>query len=323
VTWVRTLVAAFAHFDEGEAAKHLSAALARRAADASDVALDEGYVDGIACYLHDPAAYELPPRRRPAAAALLWRLVPRIAPRWSSLDGRALEMSAYEYEQAGDAATALAEYRRSLLLADVEDAVRSPATKLLESARLRAFEAREAAAAGRAEDALGIARSIRAPDPSNGDLAFRAGWTLVKLGRVDEEAEAALRDAVARDDKDAPPPFWAGYVVEVREGPAKAIPLYQQAMNADLRGVSDARGEYLTHRRGRRHRWGHYPHWLARASVRAGVPDADVLPLLRDAVLADDRIAGEIRRDPAFGKLAERDRVLAETLDEFPSEPLR
>jgi len=320
---IRTLTAALARLDETACARVVAEVIQRRAADGSDLSLDKEYLDGVARYLADPGAYELPPRRRPAAALVLWSLVPRIAPRFSPLDAEALALAASELESQESFAAAVAAYRASVGVSDVEESSRSAEDRLWEAARLAGLEARAAHAAGRTDAALAIVASLRAPDPSNGDLAFRQGWCLVKLGRPGPEAEAALRFAAARNARDASARFHLAWVVEQIHGAERALPAYLEAIRVDSRRVEDLGvAEYLTHRRGRNHRWGHHFYWYARALCAAGRADAAERPL-RDAILLDDRFGAMALADPALAPVEDRAALVAEVLSEIQGTPLR
>lgn len=322
-TLVRTLVAALARFDEATCARLVTDELDRRSASGSDLALDKEYLDGVAHYLNDPVAFDLPPRRRPAAALPLWSRVPRIAPRWSPLDADALAQAASELETQGRIPQALDAYLASLAIADVEDAARPAEDRLWENGRRTALEARALSAAGRTDDALAVARSIRAPDPSSGDLAFRFGWCLVKLGRADREAADALRFAAARNARDASARFHLAWVTEQTEGVEASLAPYLEAIRVDARRVEDlGEAEYLTNRRGRNHRWGHHFYWYARALARAGRPD-EVARSLRAAVLLDDRFGAMALADSALAAFADRAAFIEECLREIPDAPLR
>lgn len=320
---LRTLVAALARFDEPACARILAAALARRGEDGSDLALDKEYLDGVARYLSDPGAYELPPRRRPAAALELWSRVPRIAPRFSPLDAEAWSYAASELETQGRFADAVAAYRASLAVADVEEAARSAEDRLWEAGRLDGLEARAAHAAGDAEGAMRIVSAIRARDPASGDLAFRQGWCLVKLGRPGPEAEEALRFAASRNARDAAARFHLAWVIEQVHGPERSLAAWEEAIRVDSRRVEDLGvAEYLTHRRGRNHRWGHYFYWYAQAVAATGPADLVAAPL-RDAILLDDRFAAMALSDPAFASFEDRSAFVQECLDRIPAAPLR
>jgi HEAT repeat protein len=321
VTILRTLVAAVAHVDDAALARRFETALERRAADGSQWMLDESYVDGIARYLSDPMAYDLPARRRTAAALPLRLLAARTPPRWSSLDADSWKGAAGELETQGRFDEARAAFAAGVAAADVEDAARSREDRLWETGKLVALRAREADAAGRKDEAVALAGTIRAADPSNGDLAYLHGWCLVKLGRPGPEAAESLRAALARDARDANAQFFLAWIAETTDGPVRSIPLWEEAMRNDGRRVQDfSPSELISSRRGRPHRWGHFPYWLARALASAGRDEA-AAAALRSAIRLDDRFGAQSIADPAFAGFADRAAFVAGVLATIPDEP--
>lgn len=323
VTIIRTLVAAAAHADEAALTRFVGEELDRRAASGARFGLDEEYVDGVARYLSDPVAYELPPRRRPAAALALWMLVAEGPPRWSSLDSEAWERAAVELETAGNFTAARDALRRSVAVADVEEAARPREERQYEQAKIRALEARAAAAEGRADDASKIAAGLRDADPASADLASLQGWTLVRIGRPGPDAAAALREALSKDARSALTQFRLAWVVEGLEGAERAVPVYLAATETDGKRVEDlGRADYLTHRRGRHHRCADYHFWYARAAALAGHDDV-VGRALQDAIRLDDRFAAQARAQPAFAQFDDLDAWLEAFVQGIPHEPLR
>src|SRR6185295_6138492 len=82
----------------------------------------------------------------------------------------------------GDAAEAL---RAFVAASDVENAARSPETRRVESCRIAVRTAQALAAQGKADEALAAARKLRDADPTDGELAYRQGWCLARLGKFD------------------------------------------------------------------------------------------------------------------------------------------
>lgn len=297
---VKTLVRAFAHLDEAACVRLVSEWLAEISADGRDLALDEGYVDGIARYLRDPQAYDLPPRRRPAAALLLHALVLRIAPRLSPIDLEALNDLSSELSTQGRHEEALATYRSYVAQLDVEDAARRPDVRTWQQGKLRVLEARVAHARGETDRALAILGTVRTPDPGNGDLAYLEGYGRVKCGLPDEIAREALRHQLARDGRHANAAFYLGWVVEAMDGAQSAVAHYQRSRELDVKAVQDARGQPRTHRRGRTHPWAFHSYFLGRALAKVGRRDDEARHHLREAILLDDRNAAAALADPVF-----------------------
>ncbi|MCE9636534.1 MAG: HEAT repeat domain-containing protein [Planctomycetes bacterium] len=323
VTVVRALVTAVAHVDDAPLAKLIEDALLRRAVDLSDVSLDKEYIDGIARYLGDPSAFELPPRRRTAAALPLWRLVATAPPRWSPLDAEAWQRVSSEAESQGRLADAERAMDASVAVANVEDAGRSVEERTWEQGKLRTLRARVAAAEGRSDDAARLAASVRELDPNDADLAYLQGVCFLKLGNLGADAVVPLRFAASRDAQSANAPFQLAWIAERTTGADSALPLYAEAIRIDSKRVEDmGRAEYLTNRRGRNHRWGHFYYWQARALAAAGRAD-DAGVSLQAAVLLDDRFAAQALADEAFRGISDRAEFLSESLHMISDEPLR
>lgn len=298
VTILRTLVAAIARRDEDACARLVATRLAALGASARDLALPELFLGGVARYLQEPLAYGLPARPRPAAAAELWKLVVRVAPRWSELDRAAYLASDDWLGQRGryrEAAQSLESYVR---LAQVEDAARSTEDRALEACRIRVRTAQALAAEGRLDDALAIAATLRNPDPRSGELAYRFAWCRARIGRPDAEARDALAFAAAQDDRDPRIQFWLGWVTETREGPLAAIPFYEQAVILDRRRAEERTSADGAPGAAAPYEIAAYRYWLARALHATG--DADAAAFLTAAVCLDDRFARQALADPQF-----------------------
>jgi HEAT repeat protein len=299
VAIVRWLVAAFARRDDAACGRLLAARLDALAADARDLRMPEGYVAGVARYLEAPLAYGLPGRPRPSAALLLWRLVLRTAPRMSELDSMAwlgLDEHLGERRRWRDAGDALRAYRA---LADVEDAARSREERFVEDARIAVRDALAAAADGREDEALSIARRLRDADPTNGELAYREAYCLVRLGRADAEARSHLIFAAAQDDKDARIHFYLGWTAESTGDARAALASYSTAVSLDQKRVQQRSAEELFGYRGAAYDTAAYSYWLSRA-LRAAGRDKAAFDHLAAAVSLDDRHAEQARTDAAF-----------------------
>jgi len=322
VAIVGSLVAAFARRDDASCGRLLGARLDALAADARDVSMPEGFFAGVARYLEDPRAYGLPARPRPAAALLCWRLVLRTAPRMSELDvmaWQALDDHLGERLRWRDARDALLAYKA---LADVEDAARPREDRLLEDARIAVRGAQALAAEGRAEEALTVARALRTPDVTNGELAYRAGHCLIRLGRADAETRDHLLFAAAQDDKDARIHFYLGWVAEHMDDARAARSSYRQAVDLDHKRVQQRTSEEMTGYRGVAHDTAAYPYWYAR-SLRAAGRDVDAFDQLAAAVALDDRLAAEALGDSAFFGWDKLDAAIAEGLARIRGGDLR
>jgi tetratricopeptide (TPR) repeat protein len=285
---VRSLCSGLAWFDDDTLVRLLREALDALSRDGRDRALDEGYVDGVARYLRDPAAYGLPSRRRPRAAAVLRALVPRIAPRLSDLDADAL--AAVSEQAAADGLIVEAEtaYRGALAVLDVEDALRTEARRAWERGKLSVLVAQRRAATGDAAAALAALAEVRAPDPESDELAYLHGYGLVKVGGAPAAARAALEFAHARNPRYAPAAFYLAFVVESSLGPQQALNHYEHAAALDRAHVANAGASNKDTRDGRLHPWSHYPYYYARALCRAGLHDEATAPLVL-AIRLDDR----------------------------------
>ena len=299
---VRTLVRAFARRDEAACRRLLASQLGTLTADLRDVALSEPYVAGLARYLQSPASYGLPPRPRPAAADLLWDLVLRTAPRMSPFDMVALQARDDHLGELGryrEAAAALTAYRD---LANVEKAARPNEEVLLDTCRIQARTAQALAAEGRADDALALARKLREPDANSGELAYRTGWCLVRIGRAPDEAKEALRFALAQDDRDPRIHFLRAWLAQTTEGAEASLAWYAQAVKLDRKRFIERTDDEPGYH-GRSPESGAYPYWFARA-LRAAGDDEGARSWLEAAIPLDDRLAAQALADPAFAGLA-------------------
>ena len=314
---VRALVAALSHLDENTGRALVLRRLAELAASGANAGLPEEYVDGIARYLRDPGAYSLPERRRPGVALPLMRAVLHTAPRLSALD---VEMARYVAEQLESEqryAEAYTAHVAASELADVEEAWRSPERRLEERAKQVLLRALDRSASDDRGEAARLLEELRAADETNGALAYYEGYGRVKIGLPDERARDALRHAVTVDEANARAHLWLGWVTEVQDGPAAALTHYAEALRLDRKRVRDAGGEYLTHRRGKVHRWSSYPYWYARALVLAG---DDALPqdLVHEAIVHDDRMAAQALGDAVFERWDELAALVAWALGSIP-----
>ncbi len=313
----RALVCALSHFDEATGRDLVERRLAPLARSGDDVRLAEDYIDGIARYLRDPGAYNLPQRRRPGVALALMRHVLHTAPRLSPLD---VEMSRYvasQLEAEGRFAEAAAAHDSAIALADVEEGWRSPERRLEERGKRDLLRALAAAAAGDRVAATALLDGLRAPAPENGALAYFEGYGRAKIGLGDETARDALLQTVTVDEAHARAHLWLGWVNERLDGPPAGLPQYAEALRLDRKRVRDAGGEYLAHRRGRVHRWSSYPYWYARALARAG-DDVLAQDLLHEAILRDDRAAAQALAEPAFERWEDLPELVAWALDAIP-----
>ncbi len=313
VTLVRALVSALAHFDEASCSALIGAQVSALAEDGRDLRIDEGYLEGVARYLSQPMAHDLPARRRPAAASVLFRAVTRNAPRHTALDMSAwFAISTQRYEE-GAYREALAAQVAHVGLADVEHAMRPENERLWERGRIGMLEARALAAEGRAAQALERARSIRESDPSSRDLAYWQGVALSRLPGTQREALETFRAALAQDASDASTQLQTAMMLDATDGPGAALPHLEEALRLDKKRVSDAAGEYQRTRRGRAHAAAAYPYHLARALRALGRDDA-AAARLHDAVALDDRAAGWARVDAAFAGWSDLEAVVQDAL---------
>jgi len=319
---LRTLVAALARRDDDACGRLVSERLAALAADGRDLELPEGWLAGVARYLEDPYAYDLPARPRPQAALALWRLVLKNAPRMSEFDAsawQALDEHLGEAKRWRDAGQAL---RAAKSLADVEDAARPRTARLLEDARIAVRDAQALADGGDVDGALALARSLRRPDETNGELAYRAGYCLVALGRADAEARNHLVFAAAQDGKDARIHFYLGWTAERMNDPRGAVSAYEQAVALDRRRVEQRRSDDLAGFRGAPHESAAYAYWLARA-LRAAGNDDRASGFLTIAVSYDDRLAAQARADSAFAGWDRLDAAVRDGLKQIRAGALR
>jgi len=317
---VRALVSALAHFGEGECRALIVQRLEQLSAEGGLFALPEAYLDGVARYLRDPEAYELPARRRPAAALPLMRRVLATAPRLSKLDVEMQRFVAEQLENEKRFPEAAQAYREAIALADVEEGWRSPERRLAERGKLELLVALGDAGAGRIDDAAARLAALRDPAPSDGALAYYEGYGRAKIGLADATARDALQQTLAVDERHARAHLWLGWVDESLEDRPAALRHYAEALRLDRRRVTEAGGEYLTHRRGRVHRWSSYPYWYARALARAG-DDGDsglAYDLLHEAILRDDRSAAQALADPAFQAWSDLGDLVAYALGAIP-----
>lgn len=314
---VGALCRGLARLDDDALTRRLEASLSELARDGGDVALDEGYVDGVARYLRDPAAYGLPARRRPRAGAVLRALVPRIAPRLSGLDADALAAVSEQATQDNRVVEAEAAYRASLSVLDVEDALRTEARRDWEQGKLAVLVAQVRAQAGDHDGALAALEAVRAPDPESDELAYLHGYGLVKVGGPPEAARTELEFAHARNPRYPPSVFYLGWVIEVAQGPRAAVPHYEHAAQLDRELVANSGASYRTTRDGRLHPWSHYPYYHARALAAAGLHDDAVAPLVL-SIRLDDREAGRALLDPAFKSVKDLDAIVRDALDALP-----
>jgi HEAT repeat protein len=314
---VRAVVSALSHLPPGELRRLIRERLDALAATGDDARLAEEYVDGIARYLRDPGAYNLPQRRRPTAALPLMEQVLRTAPRLSPLD---VEMQRYVAEQLENEKRfdeAVAAHERATALADVEEAWRSPERRLAERGKHELLRALARHAAGDRDAATAVLDAIREPDPTSGALAYYQGYGRAKIGLPDGAAREALRQTVTVDEAHARAHLWLGWVTESLDGASASLGHYAEALRLDRKRVRDAGGRYLTHRRGKVHRWSSYPYWYARALARAG-DDALAQDLLHEAIVRDDRMATQALSDPAFERWDELSDLVAWALDAIP-----
>jgi len=317
---VRALVAALAHFDEGECRALIVARLSELALDGELFALPEAYLDGIARYLRDPQAYDLPARRRPAAALPLMRRVLLTAPRMSKLDVEMQRLVAEQLENEKRFPEAVEAYASAIALADIEEGWRSPERRLAERGKRELLLALGDAGAGLRDQAAARLAALRDPAPQNGALAYYEGYGRAKIGLADSAAREALQQTVTVDERHARAHLWLGWVGESLEDRPAALRHYAEALRLDRRRVTEAGGEYLTHRRGRVHRWSSYPYWYARALARAG-DDGDAglaYDLLHEAIVRDDRSAAQALADPAFEEWGDLDELVAYALGTIP-----
>lgn len=320
VRMVRALVSALAHFDESTCRDLITARLDELAAAGTLLELPEAYLDGVARYLRDPQAYELPARRRPAAALPLMRRVLATAPRMSKLDVEMQRLVANQLENETRFAEAAEAYRAAIALSDIEEGWRSPDRRLEEAGKLELLVALADAKDGRVDDAAARLTSLRDAAPHDGALAYYQGYGRAKIGLPDVQARDALRQTVTVDEGHARAHLWLGWVDENLDERPAALRHYAEALRLDRRRVTEAGGEYLTHRRGRVHRWSSYPYWYARALARAGDNgDAGLAyDLLHEAIVRDDRSAAQAIADPAFAKWTDLAELVAYALGAIP-----
>ncbi len=299
VAALRALVAGFAHLEEPRCTRLIHDALAERRAQPGAPVLPEEYLDGVVRYLRDPEAFALPARRRPASALPLAQLVLRTAPRLSPLDVDMQRFLAEEFEAERRYDEAVAAQRAAIALADVEEGWRTPERRLDERGKLTLLEAlRDAGSAGR-DAALARLAALRTPDPGNGNLAYLDGSGRARLGVRDEAAREALRLAVTVDEGHTRAHLWLGWVTEGIDGPPAALGPYAEALRLDRKSVLDSASEIRRDRNGAVHRWSTYPFWYARALARCGEGE-EARSLLREAILRDDRAAGDALAESAF-----------------------
>jgi HEAT repeat protein len=327
VAILQSLVAAFARRDDEACRDLVRAHVAALAEVGRDFALPEAFAAGVARYLHTPLAFgppdrALPARPRPAAAAVLYDLVLREAPRMSDADLRACQAADEHCAQEGRYAEAAAALRTYSALADVEDAARSTEQRNVEACRIAARTAQALAAEGRAEEALALARKLRDADASSGELAYRQGWCLLRIGHAGPEPKAALLFALAQDDKDARIHFQLAWAAEQTDGPEAALASYDQAVTLDRRRVQERQTEDSGSGWARAFEASAYPYWFARALKRAGRADAARAWLVA-AVALDDRLAAFARADTAFAGWGELEAALAEGLAKIRRGALR
>jgi HEAT repeat protein len=327
VAILQTLVAAFARRGEAACRRLVEAHVGALAAHGLDFTLPEPFAAGVARYLQTPPAYgpqsrPLPARPRPAAASVLWGLVAREAPRMSEFDLAAHLAADEELAQEGRFREAAEELRAFAALADVEDASRSREERLVEQCRIAARTAQALAAEGRKDEALAVARKLREPDPASGELAYRQGWCLARIGHADAEARAALLDALAQDDKDARIHFQLAWVAEETDGPDAALAAYEQAVTLDRKRVQERTSEDSVAGSVRACEVAAYPYWFARAMRKAG-QDAEARGWLAAAVALDDRLAEQARADAAFAGWDRLERALADGLAKIRRGALR
>jgi hypothetical protein len=327
VTIVQSLVAAFARRDDATCRRLIRSHLDALASSGREFVLPEAYAAGIARYLQAPLAYgppdrPLPARPRPAAASVLWDLVAREAPRMSEFDLLAFQAADEEMAQEGRWREAVAALRAYSALADVEDASRSRETRLVEECRIAARTAQALAAEGRADEALAVARKLREPDPTSGELAYREGWCLARIGHADAESRAALLYALAQDDKDARIHFQLAWVAEEGKDFEHALPAYEQAVTLDRKRVQERTSDDGAAGYARPFEASAYPYWFARALKQAGEL-ADARAWLVAAVLLDDRLAAQARGDAVFAGWTELEPALTEGLAKIRRGALR
>lgn len=299
VSIVRTLAAAFARLDDATCSRLLASRLAASAATGADLQLPEAYVAGVARYLHHPLAHDLPARPRPAAALHLWRQTIHNAPRMSAFDLLARQESDDELGQERRYVEAAATLRGLVALADVEDASRSRETRLVEAARIAVRTAQALAADGRRDEALAVARAVRAPDPASGELAYRQAWCLARIGGVETEARDLLREAAAQDDKDARIHFQIAWLTEGIDGAERSLRDYDQAVRLDRKRVEERSGDDAAGGSDAPYETAAYAYWYARALRSAGRDDW-AHGYLAAAVALDDRLAAQAIADAAF-----------------------
>jgi HEAT repeat protein len=315
---IRALVCGLAHLDDPTARALLEAELSRRALDGKELELDEGYVDGLARYLRDPGAYNLPHRRRPMTALPLQKLVSRLAPRLSELDREMTWLTSAQLETAGSFAAAIEAQRRHMAISEVENGGRSPEERLAERARERMLVARELGKAGEGEAARREADAIRAADPASAGLAYLHGYALVMLGQAGEESERSLRFSIAANERDVSSHFYLAWTVHTARGIREARTHYAAAHRLDRKRFEDAMGEYLTHRRGKKHPRAVYAYYYARALAQTGDTER-AGELLHEAIRQDDRRAGKARRDPVFAAWDDLDALIGDALERIPA----
>lgn len=317
---VRALVRGLARFEPEPCERLCDAALATVDATGAGDGIPESFLDGVARYLHDPMAYRLPNRRRTRAALLFRRRVTRVAPRLTELDRQAWASVSSELSQQQRPEDALDAYRRSLAIADVEDAGRPDETREWERGKLRVLEARALAATGASEQALTHVLTLRDAAPSSEQLAYLQAYGLVKLGTADERARDAVRFSVARADWRPHAHFYLGWITEQLDGPAEALPHYREAVQRDLRRVrTSTAAETVRTRAGLSHPWADFCYFHARAAARLDEPDiALVRQQLVRAIELDDRYAAIARRDAVFQTYDGLDEVIDAALASIP-----
>lgn len=299
VAIVRTLVAALTRRDEPACRRLVAARLAAIASTGREFILPETYAAAVARYLRDPLAFGLPARPRPAAAAELWSLVVRAAPRLSECDLAAYEALDERFGEDGRYREAAAALRAFTAVSDVEDAARPRDDRLVETCRADVRSAQALFAEGRGDEAVALARKLRAPDPASSELAYRQGWCLAHTGHADAEAKDALRFAAAQDDKDPRIHFQLAWIAEKTEGPRQALRSYLIAIRLDQDRSERRTAEDSEYAAQTRHETGAYQYWYARA-LRACGSDDEAAKALLAAVRLDDRCAGQASTDPAF-----------------------
>jgi hypothetical protein len=312
VAILRTLVAAIARRDEASCRRLVAARLAALSVEGREYGLPESFAAGVARYLHDPLAYGLPARPRPAAALEMWNLVLRTAPRMTPFEDLALEARDERFAEDRNFRGAAAALTADVALADVEDAARSREDRLVEQCRIAVRIAQALAAEGHEKDAMAIAAKLRDPDPTSGELAYRQGWLLARLGLTGPETEEPLRFAAAQDDKDPRIHFLRGWIAQAAN-PRTALPFFAQAVTLDAKRVEERGGDGGGYA-GVSHDTAAYPYWYARTLHLTG-DDARARRYLAFSVGLDDRLAATARADTAFAGMEQIEEALAAGLE--------